>query len=131
MKTSVDFNSELFRPFLPEEAQVNPQVYGAELAYWLSHQLALKGIATSYPNYEDWGWFLEYVNVDDEYWLCCGNSDEEGNEWRCFLRPLSKGFFGRKKAPVSHAAPLLNALRELLEECGGISRIRWSNDYDF
>lgn len=36
MKTSVAFDSDLFQPFLPESAQVNPKVYGAELAFWLS-----------------------------------------------------------------------------------------------
>ena len=130
METSVDFASDLFKPFLPEVSQVNPQVYGAELAYWLSQKLAEKNIITTYPNNEDWGWFVEYFIDDDEYTLCCSNSDEEGKEWRCFLRPQSKSLFGRKKAPIEKASPLLNALKELLEETPGINSIRWSNDYD-
>jgi hypothetical protein len=55
MKISVDFESNMFSPFLPGDAQVNPGVYGAELAYWLSRQLAQRGMPTSYPQYEDWG----------------------------------------------------------------------------
>jgi hypothetical protein len=35
MKTEVSFDSERFRPVLPDESQVNPGRYGAELAYWL------------------------------------------------------------------------------------------------
>ena len=130
METSVDFSSDLFNPFLPEDSQVNPQVYGAELAYWLSKNLAKKNIITTYPNNEDWGWFIEYFVDENEYMLCCSNSDEEGKEWRCFLRPQSKSLFGRNKAPIEKAAPLLNALKELLEETSGINNIRWSNDYD-
>lgn len=64
MDTCVDFESRLFAPFLSEEGQVNPQVYGAELAWWLSRELAQEGVETSYPNSEDWGWFIEYI-VDD------------------------------------------------------------------
>lgn len=130
MKTSVDFTSDLFKPFLPEDAQVNPQVYGAELTFWLSEKLAQKNIITSYPNNEDWGWFIEYMSGDSEYWLCCSNSDEEGKEWRCFVRPQSKNLFNRKKAPIDAASLLLKALEEILEETPGITHIRWSNDYD-
>jgi hypothetical protein len=34
------------------------------------------------------------------------------------------------KAPIEKAAPLLTALKELLEKTPGINNIRWSNDYD-
>ena len=47
MDTCVDFESRLFAPFLSEEGQVNPQVYGAELAWWLSRELAQEGVETS------------------------------------------------------------------------------------
>ncbi|WP_413701987.1 hypothetical protein ACLKMH_10950 [Psychromonas sp. KJ10-10] len=57
MKNTVTFKSDLFKPFLPEDSQVNPEVYGAELAYWLSKKLAEKNIITSYPESEDWGGF--------------------------------------------------------------------------
>jgi len=130
METGVDFSSELFKPFLPDDSQVNPHVYGAELTFWLSEKLAQKGIITTYPNYEDWGWFIEYFVDDNEYWLCCSNTDAEGKEWGCYIRPLAKSWFGRNKAPLEHAIPLLNALRDILDETQEISNIRWSNDYD-
>ena len=46
MEASVIFDSDLFAPFLPDDAQVNPRVYGAELAFWLFRQLAARGIVT-------------------------------------------------------------------------------------
>lgn len=128
--TSVDFKSDLFKPCLPEDSQVNPQTYGAELSYWLCQQLAIKNMITSYPNSEDWGWFIEYFVDDNEYLLGCSNSDAIGEAWRCFLRPQANNFFARNKAPLLLAQPLLQTLQVLLEETQGISHIRWSNDYD-
>jgi len=84
----------MFAPFLPDEAQVNPNVYGAELAFWLSRQLAQRGTLTSYPQNEDWGWFIEYSTEDNhEYWLCCANRDGTQNKWRCYLEPKAKKLF--------------------------------------
>jgi hypothetical protein len=118
----------LFKPFLPEEAQVNPQCYGAELAWWLSRALADKGVSTSYPNFEDWGWFIEYIIDGSEYWLCCGNLSGTENEWSIFLEPKSKGLFGRHKAPIEKAAKLLATLNDVLTQSSGISNINWSNE---
>ena len=66
MKMCVNFKSDLFKPFLPEESQVNPGRYGAELTYWLSRKLSEKGIITSYPEYEDWGWFIEFTTEEGD-----------------------------------------------------------------
>ncbi len=107
---------------------MNPQVYGAELAWWLSRELAQEGVETSYPNSEDWGWFIEYIVDDHEYWLCCSNQDGFQNQWRVFLDCKAKGLFGRNKAPVASAMPLLNALNKVLEQCDGISNIVWSKE---
>ena len=128
MDTCVDFESRLFTPFLSEEGQVNPQVYGAELAWWLSRALALEGVETSYPNSEDWGWFIEYLVADNEYWLCCSNQDGSPTTWRVYLDCKAKGLFGRNKAPVASAMPLLHALNQVLARCDGISNIQWRKD---
>lgn len=128
MDTCVDFRSDIFKPFLSEEAQVNPQCYGAELAWWLSRELAKRGIETSYPNYEDWGWFVEYIVDDYEYWLCCGNIKGEINHWRVYLNRKTKSLFGRKKAPVEMAAPLLEALSEVLSESPEIQDVQWRSE---
>jgi hypothetical protein len=48
--------------------------------------LAARGVITSYPEYEDWGWFLEYITAaGDEFWLCCGNREGEAEKWLCYL----------------------------------------------
>ena len=126
METFIDFESDLFAPYLPDDAQVNPGVFGAELTFWLSRQLALRGVMTSYPAYEDWGWFIEYRTEDGhEYWLRCTNRDEARDKWRCHLEPKAKGLFGRNKAPVDAARPLLQALREVLAQEPAIGSIDW------
>jgi hypothetical protein len=130
MKTSVNFKSDLFKPFLPEESQVNPGRYGAELAYWLSKKLSEKGIFTSYPDFEDWGWYIEFITEDgDEYWLCCGNVYETEMEWHIFLDPKAKGLFGRKKVNVENAHSLISTVKIVLEECDQISEIEWYNEH--
>lgn len=66
---------------------------------------------------------------DNEFWLCCGNVNEQDNHWRVYLNRKAKSLFGRNKAPVEAATPLLEALSELLSESEGIEDIRWSQDY--
>ena len=129
MAASVEFDSDLFSPFLPEDSQVNPEVYGAELAFWLAQQLAGVGVVTSYPNYEDWGWFIEYItNEGDEYWLCCGNREGEKEKWCCYLNPKAKSLFGRNKADIKNALPLLNGLKSVLDNTQGIANVIWSDE---
>lgn len=64
-----EFRSSRFAPVLPEECQVNPGRYGAELAFWICTRLYEEDrIATSYPDYEDWGWLLSYSTKEgDEF----------------------------------------------------------------
>ncbi len=126
MKTIATFTSDRFKPFLPEDSQVNPQCYGAELAWWLSRKLAERGVVTSYPEYEDWGWFIEYITDDGhEFWLCCGNVDGSDNRWHLFLDPKSTGFLGRKRPEITNAMPLLDALRRVLVEGDRITDLKW------
>lgn len=108
---------------------MNPHVYGAELAWWLCQELAKIGIETSYPNNEDWGWFIEYFIDDNEYWLCCGNDPDITDRWRVYLSPKAKSMFGRSKAPVEAASALLRGVASLLESNDSISDINWSREY--
>ncbi|MFW2438016.1 MAG: hypothetical protein ACN4GR_01445 [Arenicellales bacterium] len=127
METSVAFDAECFAPFLPEESQVNPAVYGAELAFWLARELAEAGVVTSYPNYEDWGWFIEYITDEgDEYWLCCGNREGSKDKWLCYLDPKAKSLFGRNRADVENALPLLRGLKSVLGKSQAVTNVVWS-----
>ena len=129
MAVSVEFDSALFTPFLPEESQVNPEVYGTELAFWLARQLAETGVVTSCPNCEDGGWFIEYItNEGDEYWLCCVNREGEKYKWICYLDPKAKSLFGRNRAVGENALPLLNGLKTVLDNSQGIMNIVWRNE---
>lgn len=127
MKTSVNFTSSLFTPFLSDDAQVNPECYGAELAWWLSKELSSQGVETSYPEREDWGWYLEYFVDEDEYMIGCGSVTGTPNNWHIFVESQAKGLFGKNKAPIQNAEPLLLVLQSLLSETEGISNIEWDN----
>ena len=129
MYISVNFNSDLFHPHLADEAQVNPGVYGAELAWWLGKELAKKGVPTTYPESEDWGWFIEYIVDDNEYSLCCANVENRTNEWHIYLNPHAKSLFGRNKAKIEDAHLLISALKELLEKNKEIINVVWCGTY--
>lgn len=125
--TAVTFRSDRFRPILPDDSQVNPGRYGAELAFWLCTELARHGVVTSYPNYEDWGWFIEYITPnEDEFWLCCGNVDGSDDQWHCYLQTKSKGLFGGGKPRVEAAEPMLSVLDKVLAEEPSVQGIEWA-----
>lgn len=128
MNTCVTFNSEMFKPFLPEDSQVNPECYGAELSWWLSRELARKNIFTSYPNFEDWGWFLEFIIDDCEFLVCCGNISGEKNKWQIYINRQSKGFFTRKKPSMEMAKRVIDTIDLLLKEAPGITNINWRKE---
>ncbi|RYZ92535.1 MAG: hypothetical protein EOO68_22605, partial [Moraxellaceae bacterium] len=107
-----------------------PGCYGAELAWWVSVELAREGFVTSYPNYEDWGWFVEYSVEDYEYWLCCSNVTDENNSWRIYLSCKPKSLFGRNKAPIELAQKLLTALANILSATPSIENISWSDAFN-
>ena len=109
----VAFASREFAPVLPEEAQVNPGVHGFELALWLATALAARGIVTSYPAPEDWGWYLGFEEGGDSFLIGCGGSVEE---WTIFIAPSAK-LFG-KHPPEAAAQRLASAILAALAERG-------------
>jgi hypothetical protein len=91
---SIEFSSSDFLPFLPEKCQANPGVYGFELALWVARALAERGVITSYPLGEDWGWFVELLDGDTEVMIGCSSVADEGEgyagkpiQWGIFLKP--------------------------------------------
>lgn len=126
MRDIAEFTSQKFAPVLPEECQVNPGVYGAELAFWLCSALARAGVVTSYPEYEDWGWYVEYRTDDGaEFALHCGNVGGSSERWLLSLRRFGRKMFGRDKPLYSDAAPLVDALKRLLEAEAAVSDLEW------
>jgi hypothetical protein len=78
----IKFSSTKFLPYLPESCQVNPGAYGFELASWLSLALAKAGFATRYPNSEEFGWYIEYLEGEAEFMISCGCKAEEGEGYK-------------------------------------------------
>lgn len=120
------FRSDRFIPFLPEDSQVNPEVYGAELAYWLSAELARRGVFTSYPQPEDWGWYIEFTtSTGSEFAILCGNVTGTRDRWALALRRHARRMFGRDKPAFSEAGQLVAAIRGALESVVPPSDIQW------
>ena len=120
------FRSAKFAPVLPEESQVNPQAYGAELAYWLCVALAKRGLVTSYPENEDWGWYLEFLpDSGSEFALHCVNVEGARDRWQLSLRRHGRKMFGRDKPAYSEASPLMRAIKSLLEEEPEVAELDW------
>lgn len=91
----IEFTSDRFLPALPEACQANPGAYGFELAWWLARALAARGVPTSYPLGEDWGWLIERSDEQErEFSIGCASIAEEGEgyagkplRWSVFVRP--------------------------------------------
>jgi hypothetical protein len=133
MKSIVDiaeFRSAQFVPVLPEDCQVNPGRYGAELAFWLCTRLYQQSeVATSYPEFEDWGWLLTYVTeAGEEFALHCGNIDDARDRWLISLRRFGRNMFGGNKPDFSKALPMINAVRKALETDTSVSDLKWHYD---
>jgi hypothetical protein len=103
---TIEFSTDRFQPFLPEACQVNSDLYGFELAAWLAEGLAAKGVVTSYPHAEAWGWFLEYLSeAGQEITIGCASVGPTlgfPTAWRVFAR--------QRRKPVkagADASPLL------------------------
>lgn len=125
-----EFCSPRFEPVLPEECQVNPDTYGAELTWWLCTRLCTeKGVVTSYPNQEDWGWFLDYSTEDGaEFALHCVNVGGATDRWLVSLRRFGRKMFGRDKPDFALADDLVRAVRELLEAEESVTELEWQFD---
>jgi len=47
------------------------------------------------------------------------------DEWMCFVVPLARGWFGRKKPSIDKARPLLDMIKQILHEEPEITDIKW------
>jgi hypothetical protein len=73
----IEFEADRFLPFLPEECQSNPGVYGFELSVWVARTLAAGNLSITYSLQEDWGWLLQSGN--DEFIIGCSSVCGEGD----------------------------------------------------
>jgi hypothetical protein len=122
----IEFSTDKFTPYLPEDAQQNPGAYGFELAAWLARGLAQRGMNTSYPVGEDWGWFIEYLLDGTEVMIGCSSEAKEGDgysghpvSWRIFVRQPKSLKQRLQRVPESpKLAELATAVQALLEREG-------------
>ena len=121
----VQFTSDAFLPYLPEDAQANPGVYGFELALWLSQELARRGVVTSYPLAEDWGWFIEQSDGMHETVIGCASVADPGEgylkrsiQWRVSVRPAGVGSFFQRRAAPGNTSAIEAAIEGVLRDAG-------------
>jgi hypothetical protein len=83
----------------------------------------------SYPQEEDWGWFLAYGNdAGSEFAVECCNVDKSKEGWRLTLRRYGRKPFGFDKPPWSHATVLVGHIKRILLDDEAFSDMNWRFD---
>lgn len=90
MTTNARFRSTRFRPLRPENEQVNPGVYGEELARWVAARLTETEGAEPRVDYEDWAWLVELRLGKGHAWIFCANEYGSDDVWMIDVRPRSR-----------------------------------------
>lgn len=124
------FTSDLFDIEEGEDEEVNPRMYGRQLAIWLRERLVQRGRRIDFVCAEDWGRCIMCTNNDFILWVGVGNqTDYESAKpgdppplkteviWHCFVVaevPFWKRLF--QKPNTSAAVAELDAdLQAILE----------------
>jgi hypothetical protein len=113
----IEFTSDAFQPKEPEEKQVNPGIYGKELAAWLSQALSLRGIVVTDPIGEDWGWLCIHKDGNTNVWIGCSNmmDPDEGHtaqpvDWSIFVETKKRWFRKSSDAPAKRLEAAILAI---------------------
>jgi len=130
MRTHVEFRSDKFPPYVGEEDQVNPNIWGKRLAEYLEITLRKQGIETEEIYSEDWGWSVPIKNDEFTMWIGCGHYQEYENGYLCFVEPskptIRKWF---KKIDIrDRIENVTNALNSILTSDPEIHGVRWWTD---
>lgn len=123
------FSTDLFRIEPGEDEEINPRMYGRQLAQWLKAQLESRGYRIEPVIAEDWGRCLVCSRDPFLLWVGCGNESDCGSArpgdppppaervvWRCFAAaeaPLWARWFKRVD-PAPALARLDAVLLEIL-----------------
>ncbi len=124
------FKSTKFEIETDEDDEINPRMYGRQLAVWLKAQLEKNGYAVEEIISEDWGRCLMCARDPFKLWVGCGNSPDyktakpgdpspkkEDVTWHCFV--TAEVFFWKRlfrKIDTAPAVARLHAgLRKILE----------------
>lgn len=128
MKTQVEFRSHKFPPYVGEQEQINPGLWGRRLAEYLVTKLQERGIETEAMVAEDWGWYIPVRNAEFRLALCCGHQDGADDEFLCFTepsQPVVKRWF-KKIDATAQLTRLTEALQQILASDPEIREIVWT-----
>jgi hypothetical protein len=130
------FKSALFEIEPREDEEINPRMYGRQLAAWLKSQLELRGYTVEPVIAEDWGRCLMCRREPFLLWVGCGNEVDyttaqpgdpppakEDVVWVCFAEaeiPLWKRLFKRPDTSAA-LARLDSDLNGILAAQAGIT----------
>jgi hypothetical protein len=125
------FTSTLFEIEPGEDEEINPRMYGRQLAAWLKTQLEARGHAVEPVIAEDWGRCLMCAREPFLLWVGCGNETDYATTrpgdpppakdnivWVCFAEaeiPLWKRLFKRPDTSAA-LARLDNDLSSILND---------------
>lgn len=135
------FKSTLFSIEPGEDEEINPRMYGKQLAAWLKRQLEGRGYVVEPVIAEDWGRCLMLSREPFMLWVGCGSEADydtakpgdppPANEdvvWRCFATaevPLWRRIVSRPDTSTP-VAKLDSELRSILASEPGISFVEGS-----
>jgi hypothetical protein len=124
---TVRFRSKIFKPLRPEEEQVNPGVYGEELACWLSEHLTDTAGIKPRVDFEDFAWLVELPFGDGTAWLFCTNEYGSDELWMIDVReaPRLLGWLRRPKLQPEVLFELCSTVHAILGAEPSISEIEW------
>lgn len=127
MTTSARFKSTRFRPFRPEDQQVNPGVYGEELARWLAVRLTETEGTRPRVDYEDWAWLVELSVANGHAWIFCANEYGSDDVWMIDVRqrPRLLGWFRRPGLTPDELFGLCKKLHVILSSEATITELEW------
>ena len=131
------FKSSLFSIEPGEDEDINPRVYGRELAIWLKAQLERKGYEVEPIIIEDWGRCLMCSRTPYMLWVACGSTPDYSNTqpgdpapanedvtWYCF--PVAEtSLLQRIFKRVDTSAGLVKLGTDLGEILSGNSEIKF------
>jgi hypothetical protein len=127
MRTHLEFRSNAFPACPGEEEEINPGRYGRRLTEHLAAALPGCGFEVIDKGAEDWGWRIDLRNEGFPLWIGCGNYEEYGDGFLCFIEP-SKPFVRRwlKRIPTEAVVErLASALEQILVGGGKAREARW------
>lgn len=124
MRTHLEFRSIEFPAYPDEEEVINPGRFGKRLAEFLMAELPRTGFEIASVNAEDWGWRIDLKHDAFPLWIGCGNYEEYGDGFLCFIEPYVRRLF-RRISTASSVDRLAVSLDTIVRSSGKARQLRW------